>query len=568
MRIFVSNLPVLRARHLSFLLLFGLLAFPGRAARAAITLTLDLKDGDRVSDVAKVVAHADSGDGIDKVEFRVDDQLRLTGVSVPYIFNWDTIPETEGAHKLVITAFDGKGQTKRVMLSLTVDNELGLGADTLAQKAQEALDAKNPDMALNYGRRTLKADPNHLEGARVLASVYAYSGDWDRAIATLDKRDLGQNARAMLELASYRMRRALIPENAATFFTELQAINDLRHKAANIAVADTIKRYNAPGGEVTLQGHEAIGDALMNAGRYAEAEVEYGKAGRGEDTPLTSLNRRALALVMATRIEEALPLVRPLIRSNKGDAATRAVYGLAMLNQSHFEEARAAVQPDLAADHPAALLIASYADIALGKPNEALREAQAAAKLLPRAGETHFALALTAIRSDDSEQELHRTLALTPFATGPYLELAARTALRRTSDRFDRALKFVDLVRAQEPDNFNARITQVLILMAANRLKEAEPILDMFARGDQKNTPDVLMALSVYWQLKGQQTKANVLMEGARKLDPLRINFTLVPSPLEFLATTNHKYHYRGGFFMLPSTLYPAKADGPTGDRL
>ena len=57
--------------------------------RADIKLTLDKKDGASISDVARIVARADSADNIDKVEFYVDDQLRYTGPSIPYAFTWE-----------------------------------------------------------------------------------------------------------------------------------------------------------------------------------------------------------------------------------------------------------------------------------------------------------------------------------------------------------------------------------------------------------------------------------------------------------------------------------------------
>src|SRR5207244_11100189 len=117
-------------------------------------------------------------------------------------------------------------------------------------------------------RRAVKADPNSTEGARAVGAVYAERMEWDKAITALEKARGGESdIPTMLELASYRMRRALLPENAATFMTELAGINDLRRKAADLAVEQTIKQNTASDGTVTAQGHEAIGDALMEPGR-------------------------------------------------------------------------------------------------------------------------------------------------------------------------------------------------------------------------------------------------------------------------------------------------------------
>ena len=182
--------------------------------RADIKLKLDSKTGDSISDIVKIVAHADSTDNIDKVEFYVDDQLRFTAPSVPYVFTWDTIPDKEGMHTLAVTAFDGNGQTKKLSITLNIDNELALGGDALAKKAGDALKANDLPGALKYCRRTLKADPGNADGSRVLAGIYASENDWNRAVVALEKSKIvATDATTMLELATYKMRRALQPEN-------------------------------------------------------------------------------------------------------------------------------------------------------------------------------------------------------------------------------------------------------------------------------------------------------------------------------------------------------------------
>src|SRR5690348_8573382 len=92
----------------------GLLLPAAGTASADITLTTDLKNGDKVSDIAKIVAHADSPDGIDKVAFKVDAEAPVAVASVPYEFAWDTIKTTEGPHTLAITAYSSNGQSKNV----------------------------------------------------------------------------------------------------------------------------------------------------------------------------------------------------------------------------------------------------------------------------------------------------------------------------------------------------------------------------------------------------------------------------------------------------------------------
>ena len=154
---------------------------PGSAARAEFKLTLDLKDGAKIHDIQKVVAHADSSDGIDKVEFFVDDQLRATVTGIPYTLTWDTIADKEGKHTLSVTAYDSNGQTKKLSVSLEVDNELGLGAVALAKKAREALAAGDTVSAVNYSCRSLKGGAaGNVAASRATAALAARDLDWIR----------------------------------------------------------------------------------------------------------------------------------------------------------------------------------------------------------------------------------------------------------------------------------------------------------------------------------------------------------------------------------------------------
>ena len=96
-----SSLPlaVSAARRSLRLCLLGLLFFAACPLFADVNIKFDnLKEGDKISDISVIVVRAESSDGIDKVEFAVDDQLKFTTGSTPYTYKWDTIPEAEGKH--------------------------------------------------------------------------------------------------------------------------------------------------------------------------------------------------------------------------------------------------------------------------------------------------------------------------------------------------------------------------------------------------------------------------------------------------------------------------------------
>jgi tetratricopeptide (TPR) repeat protein len=536
--------------------LAGLLMLAVTAAHAEIMLKTELNDGDKISDVAKLTAKAESTDGIDKVEFRVDDELRHTDTSTPYVYEWDTIKDKEGMHAVTVTAYDSNGSTKRVALSLTIDNEIGLGAEALAGKAQDALKERNYAEAARYSRRALKAEPGNINAARAQAGVYGAQREWSKAIAALkDANGLDTNAPAMRELAGYRIQNALLPDNAANFYGELVSADELRRKAADLALKETVKQNTPADGKRTAQQHEAIGDMLLEAGKFREAVVELSKSGIGDDAPLASMNRLGLAYVLDEHPQEALSLLRPTVRAKKADAQTRAVMGLAQLRLRLFADALATVQPDIASQNPASLIVAAYANAALGKKREANALAKDATGLLPNSGDAQFALAIAATDPKDSEAAVHRALALTPFQTGPYLDYAARVAISRRQDRVEQALNLTDFVLKYEPENFNAKEMQALLYLSEKRFADAEPILTWLRRKDAK-APDVIMTLATYFELKNEGPTVSQLLAAAKEADK-RFERQGPETPLEFLTTLNRRYFYRTGFFLRPSTLYP-----------
>lgn len=545
-------------------LLIGLLLLTGRAARAEVTLTLGAKDGDKISDVYTLAARAESGAGIDKVEFQIDDQLRATDTSVPYEYAWDTLADTEGAHKVTVTAFNSNGQTQRATLTLTIDNELSLGANALAQKAQEAMQAKDAETAARYARRALKADPTDLAASRLMASLYAAKSDWNQAIAALEKAKIPDDATdVMAQLASYRLQRALLPENAASLAAELQKISELRHKIADIAVEKTKAQWKEAGEpEKKIAAHQAIGDALLAAGRYREAALEYQQCGTLDDAPVDCLNRLALAYALQDQVNDAMTPIRTLTRQKRDDSATRAILGLVQLRQRQFREARATVGSDVSARFPASLVIAAFADTALGKGKDAAAWARDVTARAPEAGDAQYALAVGSFDPRESDRALRRALALAPFQYGPTLDYASRFILQgRTPsrERIDQALNITDFVLKHEPDNVNARYIQVLLYLQSGRAAEAEPILSA-QLAKEGNALDLLLAGAVFQRATGQLGRVNLFLQAVRKLDAERYyERDKLNTPLQALYYTNAKMHYRADPFLTIGTLFPSK---------
>jgi tetratricopeptide (TPR) repeat protein len=523
-----------------------LLLTSGAEARAEFKLTVDVKDGAKIHDVQKIVAHADSSDGINKVEFFVDDQLKATATGIPYTLTWDTISDKEGKHTLAVTAYDSNGQTKKVSISLEIDNELGLGAEALAKKASDALAAGDTVIASNYSRRSLKAEPGNIMASRVIAGLAARDSDWGKAAAALEGANgYDTDPTALHELATYRLRRALLPENAASFASSLLSYVDLRQKAADMVVASVKAKDPA--------AHEAIGDALMKAGHYKEAQLEYQKI--GDNMPISASNKLALAYTLQDNIELAVAFIRPLMQEKKADRVTRAIFGLAMLRSQKFDEARVAVAEDLASSYPAALNIAAYSDIVNGKVRSAAAESESVIKLEPGSGDTHYINSMVLRNLADSEAELVQAITQSPFSSGPYIDYAARIALEKQSNRTDEAIKLIEGILVREPDNISAKLTQVLLLLSKNRTKDAEPILDFQMR--HTRAADVEMVAAIYLAQVQRTGQALQAWDRARKMDTTHFDFIVIPTAIQFLQTYVRKLHYRANGFLTFESLYP-----------
>ena len=61
--------------------------------------------------------------------------------------------------------------------------------------------------------------------------------------------------------------------------------------------------------------HEAVGDSLLSAGQYKEAQIEYQKT--GDNMPISTANKLALAFTLQDNIQLAIAFIRPLMQEKK-----------------------------------------------------------------------------------------------------------------------------------------------------------------------------------------------------------------------------------------------------------
>ena len=94
-----------------------------------------------------VVVTADASDdaGIARVEFFVDGFLKLTDVTSPYTFSWDTHTTANGAHTVMVIAYDLVGNTATDSIAVTVNN--------VAPPAPPAPSASQPPVVTEPGTK-------------------------------------------------------------------------------------------------------------------------------------------------------------------------------------------------------------------------------------------------------------------------------------------------------------------------------------------------------------------------------------------------------------------------------
>ncbi len=539
------------------LCLLSLLLFAACPLFADVNIKFDdLKEGDKISDISIIVVRADSSDGIDKVEFAVDDQLKFTTGSTPYIYKWDTIPETEGKHVLSVTAIDSNGVKKTVVLNLTIDNALDTGVEALAAISSEALKKNDKIRAVNYSRRALKADPTNIVAARALSAVLASRLDYDKAISTLSKaKNLEMSVEALLELSSYRVKRAFLPEFVASVYKELEIVYSLRKQAADLNILQLKSKNAAP---TDIDAKVQLGDTYFSAGRYKDAQSEYGAIAYKTDANFPVLNRLALSYIMDHREDEAIKILRTGLRDKTADAAAKATVGLALLRQKKFAEAKALTAEDGGKGNAACLLVASFADAALGKRELAFREALKAQETLGELGEVHYALSMSVPKLAESEQETVQAIALSPLHSGPYLAYANQYVLDKHKDNYVVGIAFGNFVLKFDPNNDSAKFFQTLVFLQSKRIPEAETYLSELLKKEPK-APDFQLAAAAYFEILEKSTASSERFEIAKRLYPEFASNILPFKPMEIVREMLIRRRYRSEFFLTPASLYPPK---------
>jgi tetratricopeptide (TPR) repeat protein len=522
------------------------------AYAAGPTIKFVMADGSKVSDTTTITAKVtpDKDIGIEKVEFAVDDKLRITDQSTPYSFDIDTLEEKEGEHVITATAFDAKGQTARAKLTITIDNELDKGADVHADTALAALKEGEVEKATRYSRRALKIDAANFKAARALAGIYKASGDLNKAVATLDKAEMpAREIEARKELVALHIAKADEAGSTEEFLTECIAAGEIWKKVSDLRIQDAAAAEKSP------QGALALGDAHFAAHDYAAAIRAYQNTGNVETAPREALGRQVLAQIRLGKYKEATAFLAQIVRADRADDSTPVLQSMLALIDHQFTKARELVEDGVDTGSLPAMVARIYADLPLKKEKEAQDLSDKIAAVAGSNADVQLALAFAQRDAVDAHKSLIRSLAIDPMLPEAYALHAYHIMLSRDKKRYQSADSVLDYALKLDPNNLYSLMAKVVCLQAQRRPQEAEPLIAQLLTLD-KNAPDVHVSQALNLSLLDKTLKITEELQIAFKLDQERWNDVFVPQPTEHPLKV---FRYRYQPVMMPATLYPTK---------
>ncbi len=91
-----------------------------------------LTSGSTVNGVVKIHAAAASPEGVERVEFYIDGELKATDSTAAYTYSWDTTAYSEGTHTIKVKVYDTASQTAVHEISVIVNNTTSPGEIVLS----------------------------------------------------------------------------------------------------------------------------------------------------------------------------------------------------------------------------------------------------------------------------------------------------------------------------------------------------------------------------------------------------------------------------------------------------
>ncbi|HXH61640.1 MAG TPA: tetratricopeptide repeat protein, partial [Fimbriimonadaceae bacterium] len=302
----------------------ALLAFA--VCQAQMVLNMGTKDGDTISGEKDFRVTVQSQSRVSQVEFYVNDNLVFTDDSTPYELKLDTLNYNDGPLKVTIAAYNAAGESKKVTLTLKVDNGLALGVKHHVDIADKDLVNQKWDDAIAALRVALKIDAKDNTARMAMARAYFGKGVYD--LAEKYVRDVMESDPANLDaqnlLAGISLRTAFKAIGGADRDHTIDTISEAFKTASQVrrgALMDRVAKF----GTVTDDNRMAYIDLMNEAGRYSLSIDQLSAMfGKDESDPEVA-DRLLYAQVRAGRFVDAQVTLTKHLRRGEPDAYGYAI---------------------------------------------------------------------------------------------------------------------------------------------------------------------------------------------------------------------------------------------------
>lgn len=343
----------------------GLLTSLTALSMAAMTMTVDLKEGQSISGSFKFDVRVQSDSVINSVEFYLGDDLRDTDESTPYQFEMDTLAEAEGSVKVTFAAYNGAGESVKKSFNIKIDNELGRGVKYHVDRANEFTRDGKYAQAIQVARIALKIDKNDntarmaMARANYAAKVYDVAQKYAEDVVLSDPKNIDGKAL----LAAINLRRAFNASGSNAADTNRIVKEALINAASSQRdilnmEADMVK---AP----TSGSLIPFLDAQIKSMRYSQVlsklRADYEK--NLDDPALT--NRFLLALYKTGRFEEAIKVINNVDRYGSPDAYYFSLKSLILQGMGNTAGSESAEKEVILEDPSSALSKYTQAQLAM-----------------------------------------------------------------------------------------------------------------------------------------------------------------------------------------------------------
>jgi tetratricopeptide (TPR) repeat protein len=441
----------------AFLYAYALMAMA--PFHAPVTLNVDLASGTTVSGEITIKVTVIAQNPVTQVEFYVGSDLRDNATSTPYLFKFDSLPESDGDLKLRFKAYTTEGETGEKSVIVHVDNGLSKGADYHVQEGLSFLTNSDWKSAVTQGRIALKIDPKSNSGRIVLTRAYLGQRAFDKAQKYAEdavSQD-ANNVQALNLLAAVNIELALGvvakegSDRKEVLASEREALTNAvgsRRKVLDNAVA----AMAPPTDEASAV---KFADVAIQAGRYGLVEQTLQPLIDGGTRNPELYKRLAYVMLRLSRSKDAITLLRRGEFLNSQDPEMNSILAVAYAEGDDVEDSDAALAKakQTSVTAPGPKTAAAYIALKFARATTGVKSS--------------FPLNYDDASGTDSEQKTRARAALAAALTGLLDDLGDRTetnyfaqSLENKLEDYQKADQYFESAILAEPANSDAFIEQ------------------------------------------------------------------------------------------------------------